>query len=168
MILCFCTMVQYQWGVNTLRDLVFFCWTLWNIIGAHLNIINENVGVVDRGGQVVRKLHLSINNELDMMSAWWKLKRCREIPRCVAVRSLRLAGVLRVWKEPKSRRRCMLIEGRCRFQDKNTTAEIEATTYSLFKRNFLLHPAKVPVTYTLSPPCFHCNSIGTVPPGGCS
>lgn len=44
------------------------------IISTDLNIVDEDVGVIDCGGQVVRGSHFAIHNEFEMMSSRRKLK----------------------------------------------------------------------------------------------
>jgi len=44
------------------------------IVSADFNVIHEDVGVIDGSRELVRQLHLAIDDELDMMSTRWKLE----------------------------------------------------------------------------------------------
>lgn len=52
----------------TLRHLAIFAGLLdWNVVGADLDVIDQDICVVDSRREFVRELHYTVRNELDMM-----------------------------------------------------------------------------------------------------
>ena len=49
---------------------------LWNVVCAHFDVIDKDVGEVCSSGEIIRQLHVTINDELDMMCSWSKLQKC--------------------------------------------------------------------------------------------
>jgi hypothetical protein len=64
---------------------------MWNVVGADFNVIDENIGIVDGGGQLIGKLHVAVHDELDMMCPGEEIELGREQSRVMeAAQQVRL------------------------------------------------------------------------------
>ena len=82
--------------MDIVLDLFRWRGLLGYIIGADLDIVDKDISVVDSGWELIRKLHLAVNDELDMVSPRWELEDCRENIGVVTTKKSRLAALLKV------------------------------------------------------------------------
>lgn len=55
------------WGVKGLGSELAAEW--WHVICVNFKVVDEDTGVVDRGGERIRGAHVTINNEFEVMGA---------------------------------------------------------------------------------------------------
>lgn len=78
MVFCLSTCVlEYLGRIDTRRNVLFWLW-FRDVIGAYFDVIDQDICEVYGCGQIPRKLHLPIDDELDMMSPRRKLDDCRK------------------------------------------------------------------------------------------
>ena len=90
----FGTFFRKQGRMDLLLDLFRWRSFLGYVIGAHLDIIDEYISVVDGGWELIRKLHLAVDDEFDMVSPRWEFEDCGENIGVVTMRNQRLAALL--------------------------------------------------------------------------
>lgn len=61
---------------NARRNFVFHGSRGGHVVGADLDVIDQDVGIVNGGRQVVRRAHIAIHDEFEMMRARGKLDDC--------------------------------------------------------------------------------------------